>query len=127
MQFTTGLLALAFAISGTAAAPSPALGERQYQGFFHIQHYTEPNCEGTLITGQVFTDIASTDGTCLQPNPVTTYPSFRLRTIDGTPRPLQIFSNSDCSTANGGAVVTVLPTTPIYTCYTQQVGSAIFT
>jgi hypothetical protein len=85
MQFTAGLLALALAITGTAAAPgvspNPAIERRQFNGLILIQFFTEPNCQGTMIDSQTFIDLTNTQCTASQTR-VANYPSWRLRQND---------------------------------------------
>ncbi|KAI9150094.1 hypothetical protein HJFPF1_09849 [Paramyrothecium foliicola] len=51
MHSKLSLLSFAFAINGAIAAPNAPLTERQNEGYFMIQYFTEPNCQGTMIDG----------------------------------------------------------------------------
>ncbi|KAI9162718.1 hypothetical protein HJFPF1_04309 [Paramyrothecium foliicola] len=130
MQFSTGLLALALAISGTSAAPSAAIEERQggtWQGFYHIQYFSGSDCTGTLLTADLFTD-TTTNNNCIAPVNVgnTPYQSWRLRTIAGTPRRLRLTTYANCITVGGSAFTILEPTTPLLSCYNHGVGGGQF-
>jgi hypothetical protein len=127
MQFTTGLLTLALAAAGVAAAPG-ALQERQDTvGLFFIQYFTEANCQGTMIDSNTWVDVNESSNTCqAAPARVANYPSFRVRNTDGMTRPIFLLESSDCSTEKGQAPLVVQPNTPIFTCFSQKVGSGFF-
>ena len=99
MQFTAGLLALALAVTGTAAAPgvspNPALEPRQFNGLFFIQFFTEPNCQGTMIDSQSFIDLTNNQCTASQAR-VANYPSWRVRQNDLTRNSKFILFSSNC-------------------------------
>ncbi|KAI9167998.1 hypothetical protein HJFPF1_04142 [Paramyrothecium foliicola] len=117
MKFS-GLLSLAAAIVGATAAP--ALEERQEPfGIFLIQFFNQPNCQGSLQDSQVFTQYRNA-GVCQAAEArVNSYPSWRVRQVTDITSPVTLFSQPGCT----GESVTVAPDTPIFTCFTQTVGS----
>lgn len=90
MHSTFTLLALALATVGTDAAAigtdvaaSIPLETRQI-GYFYIQFFTEPNCQGTLVDPYTFFDAGGDE--CRVPSPAIPYPSWRVR-VNGSQRP----------------------------------------
>lgn len=84
MKFTTSLLNLALVVAGVIANPYAILESRQIDNFFFIQYFSEPNCQGTLLTANGFLDNGSDE--CLLPIPIVSNPSWRV-TQNGIKRP----------------------------------------